>query len=78
MRLVFLHGQYVLAPLAHDPSGDVLLAAHGIDRHDGPLEIQKLEQLGIAVISLDFSSVATWPKVRWYSTDQALTMCRGA
>jgi hypothetical protein len=29
------------------------------------------------VISLDFASVATWPKVRWFSTDQALTMCSG-
>src|SRR5208337_3703864 len=45
MRLVLLHGQYELASPLHDPSGDVLLAAHGIDRHDGSLEIQKLEQL---------------------------------
>ena len=32
---------------------------------------------GIAVISLDFSSVATWPKAMPSSLAQALTMCRG-
>src|SRR5258708_1299254 len=40
MGLVLLDSQDVLAPLLDDPGGDVLLAAHGIDRDNGPLEIQ--------------------------------------
>ena len=29
------------------------------------------------LISLDLSSTATWPKVRWCSLAHALTMCSG-
>ena len=31
---------------------------------------------GIAVISLDFSSTATWPSSRWLAVAQAWTMCK--
>src|SRR5208337_4035143 len=46
MRLVLLHGQQVLTTPLVDPCGDVFLTAHGINRHDGSPEIQKLQQLG--------------------------------
>jgi hypothetical protein len=34
--------------------------------------------LGIAVISLLFASVVTWPRLIWFSVAQALTMCKAA
>ena len=44
MRLVLLDRQHVLAPLANDPGGDLLLAAHGVEGHHGSIEIQQLQQ----------------------------------
>ena len=40
---------------------DVLLATHGAG-DDAPVEVQEFKR-GMAVISLDFSSVLTWPRV---------------
>src|SRR5271166_6067899 len=63
MRLGLLDGQHVLATPADDLGGDVFLTAHGIDGHHGPFEVKSSSNSGMAVISLDLASVATWPKI---------------
>ena len=44
--LVLLDGQDVVRPRVSDLLGDVLLAAHGVDAHQRPFQVQQLQQLG--------------------------------
>src|SRR3954463_3574400 len=44
--VIGLQRQQVVGTLRPDPRGDVLLASHGVERHDGALEMQGVEQLG--------------------------------
>src|SRR3954453_10725190 len=44
--VVDLQPQEIVGTLRPDPRGDVLLTAHGIERHDGAVEMQGVEQLG--------------------------------
>src|SRR4028118_1363915 len=44
--VVGLQHQEVVGGLRPDPRGDVLLAAHGVERHDAAVEMQGVEQLG--------------------------------
>src|SRR3954465_11358113 len=44
--VVGLQPQEIVGTLRPDPRGDVLLTAHGIERHDGAVEMQGVEQLG--------------------------------
>src|SRR3954465_11677003 len=44
--VVGLQPQEIVGTLRPDPRGDVLLTAHGIERHDGALEMQGVEQFG--------------------------------
>src|SRR4051812_44361080 len=76
VRLVLLDRQQVLALTGDDVGGDLLLTPHGVDRHHGPFRSSSASNSGIAVISFDLASVATCPKVRRFSTAQALTTCR--
>ena len=43
LRLVLLHRQHVVAAAGHDLGGDLLLAAHGVDGHQGPLQVEQLQ-----------------------------------
>ena len=62
-RLVPLQCQDVNPLFAHGLRGDLLLAAHRVNRHCTTFEVDSLTSSGIAVISLDFSSQATCPSV---------------
>src|ERR1700676_3853544 len=42
-----------------------------------PVNSKTANNLGIAVISLDFSSTTSWPRNKRFSAAQALTICRG-
>src|SRR3954454_25233092 len=44
--VIRLQRQEVVGPLRPDPRGDVLLASHRVERHDGALKMQGVEQLG--------------------------------
>src|SRR4051794_19831648 len=44
--VIGLQRQEVVSPLSPDPRGNVLLAPHCIERHDGAVEMQGVEQLG--------------------------------
>ena len=44
--LVVLDRQRVVAAAVNDLCGDGFLATHGVDRHQGAVQIQHLEQLG--------------------------------
>lgn len=70
-------GEYEFAAVVHDGLGDRHLADHCVDRDRPSVSASCFSSLGIAVISLDFSSVATWPSVRPSSSAQALTMSSG-
>jgi len=52
----------------------IRLAAHRVDRHQATGKLQNLQQFGIAVISLLFSSTTTCPRAMWLAAAQALTM----
>jgi len=49
--------------LGNDLRGDPGLTAHRIDGDDAAFQMHQCEQLRDAVISLDFASVATWPRI---------------
>ena len=58
-RLVVLHSQKVVGFGIEDALSDVRIASHGIDGDQGAGEVDALStSAGMAVISLDFSSVA--------------------
>src|SRR3954447_23850056 len=44
VRLVVLDRQDVVAAAGDDLGGDLLLAAHRVDRYQGPLEVEQLQQ----------------------------------
>src|SRR3954467_9097406 len=44
--VIGLQRQEVVGPLSPDPRGNVLLAPHSIERHDGAVEMQGVKQLG--------------------------------
>src|SRR3954453_13441055 len=44
--VIGLQRQEVVGTLGPDPRGDVLLAPHRVERHDGAVEMQGIEQLG--------------------------------
>src|ERR671916_584375 len=46
MAVTGLQHQEVVGGLRPDPRGDVLLAAHGVERHDGAVEMQGVEKFG--------------------------------
>ena len=77
LRLVALDGDDGVAAALDDFAGDVLLAAGRVDGDEGVLQLDLRQQSGIAVISLDLSSAATWPKAMPSSLAQALTTCIG-
>ena len=64
-RLVGLDGEKVIGPGRGDGGGDVRIAGDGIDGDDGPFEgaarRQALEESGMALVSVDFSSTASCP-----------------
>src|SRR4051794_26521687 len=45
-RLVVLDGQDVVAPLVPNLGGDGLLAAHGVDAHQGCRKLQGFQEFG--------------------------------
>src|SRR3954452_18756795 len=57
--VVGLQPQEIVGTLRPDPRGDVLLTAHGIERHDGAVEMQGIEQLGdggdLVRLAVDFA-----------------------
>ena len=75
--LIPLDRQHVVGPSVHYALGKLLLAAHRVDGYEAAIQIQHLQQpgydLGMAVISLDLSSVLTCPGVRVFAEAQALT-----
>ena len=76
-RLVVFEADHEIATALDDVVRDLFLAAHGVDRDQESVRSICSKSWGIAVISLDFSSVATWPKAIPSSLAQALTMCSG-
>jgi len=75
LSLVVLEGQHVVGSLIGNGFGDPLLTAHRIDSHAvQPATSRTSNSSGMAVISLDFSSVLTCPRVTPFSLAQALTM----
>src|SRR3712207_867520 len=44
--VIGLQRQETVGTLPPDPRGDVLLAAHGVERHDGAVEMQAVEKFG--------------------------------
>src|ERR1019366_9022591 len=75
LSLIPFHGQNVVSFLGGDLPGDTFLAAHGVDRDHRSAQLQRVEQLGIAVISLDFSSTRRCPTTNLWVPPQAETMC---
>ena len=62
--LILLHRQDIVGSLLQDALGNLLLAAHGVNGDDAALQVNSSSNRGMAVISLDFSSVFTCPRVR--------------
>lgn len=60
-RLVALERDDVVRAALPDLADDLPLAARRVDGDDRALEAEEVEQSGIAVISLDFSSALTCP-----------------
>src|SRR5690349_5372593 len=56
--VIGLQHQEIVGVLGPDPRGDVLLRAHGVERHDGALEMQVSSSSGMAVISFDLPSTS--------------------
>ena len=73
--LVAFESQHILATLVDDLRRNLTLTTHGIDGNEATSPFQKLKQLRGAVISLDFSAVASWPRTSRLVSDQALTTC---
>src|ERR1051325_798611 len=44
--VIGLQRQEIIGALRPDPRGDVFLASHSVERHDGAVEMQGIEQLG--------------------------------
>ena len=75
--LILFDRQQVVGSPVQNPLGNLLLAPHGINGYYAPMQLQQLQQPGMAVISLDFSSVFTCPRVRVLAEAQALTRWMG-
>jgi hypothetical protein len=77
MLLIVFHGQDVIPTAGHNLGRDPFLTTHRVDGEtNAPCTSNNSNKRGMASISLDFSSVATWPKVKLASTAQALTKCK--
>src|SRR4051794_22867609 len=70
--VIGLQRQQIVGTFGSDPRGDVLLAPHRVERHDGALEMQDVEQLGnggdLIRLAVDFA----------LSEHQFLITCPGA
>src|SRR5665213_3164492 len=71
-----LHCQQMVRVGRTHHGGDLLLATHRVNRHHAPATFSTRSRWGIAVISLDFSATARWPKVTPLAVAKALTRCR--
>ena len=79
-RSIGLEGEQIVAPARHDtiraaipvwvPMASMVTSA--------PFSSRRCRSAGMAWISLDFSSIASWPRTRRCLAAQALTMCNGA
>jgi len=83
--LVILDGQQVVGTPFEDGGGDLGLAPHGVDslplRRRGvtsaPFSSSLWSNSGMAVISLDLTSVASCPRTSRWREAHAETMCSG-
>jgi len=74
LALVAFERQNVVTFAINNLPGDPALATHGVNRYDRILDLNVVEMSsGMAVISLDFSSLASCPRLTERSTAQALT-----
>lgn len=51
--LIPFHGEHIVGSLITHLAGNRFLTTHGFNGHRGPAHIEKLQQHGIAVISLE-------------------------
>jgi hypothetical protein len=77
LGLIIFQRQQILAAAVDDLLGNLFLATHRIERDGAPPSSSSSNKSGMAVISLDFASTATCPKVSRVSLAQALTKCKG-
>src|SRR3954447_15619244 len=56
--VIGLQRQEIIGALGPDPRGDVLLAPHRVERHDGPSRCRVSSSSGMAVISFDLPSTS--------------------
>src|SRR3954465_2740943 len=72
--VVGLQPQEIVGTLRPDPRGDVLLTAHGIERHDGAVEVQGVEQLGdggdLVRLAIDLALTEHQPLITGPGADQ--------
>ena len=61
LALILLHRQQIVGVGLDDLPGGLLLAAHGVDGDDASVSSSSCSSLGMAVISLDFSSPWSGP-----------------
>src|ERR671932_7525 len=73
--VIGLQPQEIVGPLGPNLCRDVRLAAHGVERHDGALEMQGVEQLGdgsdLVRLAVDLALAERQPLItplRWYSS----------
>src|SRR3954470_1334092 len=72
--VIGLQRREVVGTLRPDPCGDVLLAPHRIERHDGAVEMQGIEQLGdgsdLVRLAVDLALTEHQPLITCPSADQ--------
>ena len=76
-RPVPLQRHEIVAAPRDDFLRDVALRSHGVDGDEGAGEFEPSSSRGMAMISLDFWSAASWPSTRRWRAAQAETTCNG-
>ena len=74
--LVSFQRQHIIRFAIDNLLGNRFLRSHGVDRDDRALMSTSFRSSGIAVISFDFSALATCPSDRPNSLAQTLTECK--
>ncbi len=74
LALIGFQRQQVVGVLFDDGAGDRCLAADGVNGHQTAPQIERLQQLRIAVISFDLAATLRCPNTSHSAVAQALTM----
>ena len=77
-RTVALQREQIISAARHDGLGNRGLCSDRIDGDERTVSFSRSSSNGIAVISLNFASTASWPSTSRWRDAQAETMCSGA